>query len=104
MGSCPPGATSGGLGTACRKRNRPCCAYMRSMDEAVMTAPAPEPMAPGAEAPPGFESFFELRHERLFRALWLVTRNRHEAEELTQDAFLKVWQRWDRVGGGADPV
>jgi RNA polymerase sigma-70 factor (ECF subfamily) len=27
-----------------------------------------------------------------------VTRNRHEAEEVLQDAFVKVWERWDRVG------
>ena len=27
----------------------------------------------------------------------LVTGNRAEAEEITQDAFLKIWERWDRV-------
>jgi RNA polymerase sigma factor (sigma-70 family) len=50
-----------------------------------------------------FETFFELHHLRLFRALWLVTRNRHEAEELMQDAFLGVWERWDRVASLHDP-
>jgi RNA polymerase sigma-70 factor (ECF subfamily) len=44
-----------------------------------------------------FEDFFEAEHERLLGALYLVTGNRHEAEELMQDAFLKVWERWDRV-------
>ena len=38
----------------------------------------------------------------LFRRLWLVTGNR--AEELMQDAFLRVWERWDRVGGMDDPI
>jgi RNA polymerase sigma-70 factor (ECF subfamily) len=33
-----------------------------------------------------------------------VTGNSAEAEELTQDAFLKVWERWERVGGMDDPV
>ena len=46
-----------------------------------------------------FRTFFEANHDHLYRALWLATRNRHEAEELSQDAFLKVWERWDRVQG-----
>jgi RNA polymerase sigma-70 factor (ECF subfamily) len=48
--------------------------------------------------------FFEQHHERLFRALWLLTRNRQEAEEVMQDAFLRLWERWDRVIGAPDPV
>jgi RNA polymerase sigma-70 factor (ECF subfamily) len=45
-----------------------------------------------------FEVFFDREKAGLFRALCLVTRNRFEAEELTQDAFLAVYERWDRVG------
>jgi RNA polymerase sigma-70 factor, ECF subfamily len=30
--------------------------------------------------------------------------NRAEAEELAQDAFLKVWERWDRVADIEEPV
>jgi RNA polymerase sigma-70 factor (ECF subfamily) len=33
-----------------------------------------------------------------------VTGDRAEAEELMQDSFLKVWERWDRVGSMDDPV
>jgi RNA polymerase sigma factor (sigma-70 family) len=44
-----------------------------------------------------FEEFFEAEHDRLYRALCLVTRNRHEAEEIMQDAFLAMWARWDRI-------
>lgn len=52
-----------------------------------------------------FEVFFAQEHDRLFRALCLVTRNRHEAEELTQDAFLAMWARWDRISSDVeDPV
>jgi len=45
--------------------------------------------------PVSFEAFFEAEHERLFRALYLVTGNAQEAEELMQDALVAVWERWD---------
>src|SRR4051812_32446251 len=51
-----------------------------------------------------FEAFFEEERADLFSALWLVTRNRQEAEEIMQDAFLKLWERWDRVRRLDDPT
>jgi len=42
-----------------------------------------------------FDTFFEEEHDRLFKALYFVSGNRHDAEELMQDAFLKLWERWD---------
>jgi RNA polymerase sigma-70 factor, ECF subfamily len=51
----------------------------------------------------GFDAFFADEHERLYRALYFVTGDRHDAEELMQDAFLKVWERWDRVSRLDDP-
>lgn len=51
-----------------------------------------------------FELFFEAERRRLFRALYLLTGSVQEAEELAQDAFLKVWERWERVGAMEDPV
>ena len=32
-----------------------------------------------------------------------MTRNRFEAEDLTQEAFVRVLERWDRVSGMDDP-
>lgn len=52
---------------------------------------------------PSFEEFFAREKEQLFGSLCLVTRNRHEAEDITQDAFVRVFERWERVGGLADP-
>src|SRR5919204_4203902 len=53
---------------------------------------------------PSFEEFFRREHLRLLRALYLVAGNVHEAEELTQEAFLKVWERWGRVAPMEDPT
>jgi DNA-directed RNA polymerase specialized sigma24 family protein len=46
-----------------------------------------------AEAPRRFEEFFGAEHARLFGALCFVTGDRHEAEEIMQDAFLRMWER-----------
>jgi RNA polymerase sigma factor (sigma-70 family) len=51
-----------------------------------------------------FEAFFLREHAALFRALWLMTRNRHVAEEVMQDAFLRLWERWSRVRAVSDPT
>jgi RNA polymerase sigma-70 factor (ECF subfamily) len=51
-----------------------------------------------------FEAFFERESERLFRALVLMTRDGGEAEELTQEAFCRVWERWAAVGAMESPV
>ena len=51
-----------------------------------------------------FAAFFDGHHASLFGALYLLTRNRYEAEEIMQDAFLKVFERWERVVLLDDPV
>jgi RNA polymerase sigma-70 factor (ECF subfamily) len=48
-----------------------------------------------------FEDLFDEQHERLYRALYLIVGNTHEAEELMQDAFVKVLERWDRIDNPA---
>jgi len=55
-------------------------------------------------APPAFEDFFDAERARLLRALYLLTGNPQEAEEVLQDAFIAVWERWDRVGAMDDPT
>jgi RNA polymerase sigma-70 factor (ECF subfamily) len=56
------------------------------------------------ETAPSFEEFYGATFRRLFTALCLVTGNRYEAEEIAQDAFLRVFERWDRVGSLEDPT
>jgi RNA polymerase sigma-70 factor (ECF subfamily) len=50
-----------------------------------------------------FEEFFEAHHARLYGTLCLVTSDRAEAEDIMQEAFLKLWERWDRVRAHPDP-
>lgn len=57
-----------------------------------------------ADVARSFESFYEAESRTLFRRLWLVTGNRAEAEEIMQDAFLALWERWDRVEEIRDPT
>src|SRR4249919_1655866 len=54
--------------------------------------------------PPSFEELFLDVHERLYRALYFITGSSADAEELMQDAFLKLWERWDRLDTIDDPV
>ena len=69
------------------------------------SVPSTEPEgAAMAEAQVSFEDFFHDHHARLFAALCLATRSRQEAEEIMQDAFLKLWERWDRVSEIEDPA
>ncbi|MDQ3991464.1 MAG: RNA polymerase sigma factor [Actinomycetota bacterium] len=51
----------------------------------------------------GFEAFFRAEHVRLYRALYLLTGSSHDADEILQQAFCKVWERWDRIRVMEDP-
>ena len=73
---------------------------MRTMDQRLATVPDLEV----AVTPLPFEEFFESERSRLFRALLLITYDVAEAEDLMQEAFVRVLERWDRVAQTEDPV
>ena len=54
--------------------------------------------------PSSFEDLFLAERIRLYRALCVLTGDRSEAEDLAQDAFVRVLVAWDRVGTLDDPV
>ena len=56
------------------------------------------------EAPPDFTAFFAKEHRALFKALYFVTGNRADAQELMQEAFLTLWERWDTIDRIDDPT
>jgi RNA polymerase sigma factor (sigma-70 family) len=66
---------------------------VQAEDDIVQVAASGE--GPAVRA--NFTDFFLDEHERLYRALYFVTGSPHEAEELMQDAFMKLWERWDRI-------
>ncbi len=54
--------------------------------------------------PPAFESFFEEQKERLLRILSVITGSRAEAEDLAQEAFTRVFERWETVAAMDEPA
>jgi RNA polymerase sigma-70 factor (ECF subfamily) len=72
-------------------------------DRAVSARPASKEAVVGGDAVT-FEDFFRGQTRNLYAHLCLITGNRAEAEELAQEAFLKVWERWDRVADMEAPV
>lgn len=62
------------------------------------------PAVAGARTELSFEAFFLANERRLYRALYVLTGDRDDAEDLAQLAFCKLWERWDRVAALDDPV
>jgi RNA polymerase sigma-70 factor (ECF subfamily) len=75
---------------------------MDERSQAAVSRPSADVVA--LDLPAAFEVFFQAETDVLFRRLCLVTGNRAEAEEIAQEAFLKVWESWDRVAHMEDRV
>jgi RNA polymerase sigma factor (sigma-70 family) len=65
----------------------------------VLAEPAQVVEAAATDRRVAFEAFFRDHYSNLLRALYLVTGNRHEAEELAQDTFVRAFERWELVSG-----
>lgn len=55
-------------------------------------------------APLTFDAFFEAEKDRLLRVLGFITGSRAEAEDLAQEAFTRVFERWHTVRAMEDPA
>jgi DNA-directed RNA polymerase specialized sigma24 family protein len=55
-----------------------------------------EAVGTGAGHAQGFEEFFHAHYERLLRVLYISVGDRHEADDLAQDAFVRVHEGWPR--------
>jgi RNA polymerase sigma factor (sigma-70 family) len=68
-----------------------------------LVTPQREPDAQD-DAVGSFDEFFLAEAPALFRRMCLVTGNRQEAEEIVQDAFLALLERWEKVAQLEDTV
>jgi RNA polymerase sigma-70 factor (ECF subfamily) len=73
-----------------------------NLDEAVVTDVSRKARA--VSPPRDFDALFAEEHERLYRGLLFITGSPPDAEELMQEAFLKLWERWERASSIDDPV
>jgi RNA polymerase sigma-70 factor (sigma-E family) len=64
--------------------------------EATDVAPSPLPDTTGSE-PGGFDELFRREYVPMVRVAVLLLGNEAEAEEVVQDAFALVHERWDRL-------
>ena len=53
---------------------------------------------------PSFRWFFEAEYRRLCEALYLLTGDAYEAEDLAQEAMTRALERWDRVARMDSPA
>lgn len=65
------------------------------MSEAVSVVDRP------AASGPTFDEYVVARSPALWRSAWLLTGDRHKAEDLVQTALIKCWGRWDRIAPDA---
>ena len=86
-----------------RKPSRPPEVHDGDGDTSSFRARACRGTADSLDENRSFERFFDAERTRLFGALAVMSGNRAEAEEVMQDAFLKVWERWGRVSAMESP-
>src|SRR6266581_650842 len=80
-----------------RKHSWPPGCSWSTMEAQLRPVPAPNSEEAGvADQPRSFEDFYEETYRRLYTALCLVTGNRHESEDIMQETFLRVFERWER--------
>lgn len=51
-----------------------------------------------------FDTFYLATRHDLLAQLTLMTADGEQAEHVVQEAFVRAWARWDRVGRMDDPL
>jgi RNA polymerase sigma-70 factor, ECF subfamily len=65
---------------------------------------ASDPVDKDEHRPDDFEEFFKAEYRRLGKALYVLTDDAYEADDLAQEAFVRVFERWGTVRAMASPV
>lgn len=53
--------------------------------------------------PREFDAFYLAARQRVLRCVFLLTGDLGEAQDATQEAFVRAWQRWATLGSYVDP-
>ena len=51
----------------------------------------------------GFEDFYRATRHRVVTVLYALSGDIHEAQDAAQEAYVRAWQRWQRIGEYGDP-
>jgi RNA polymerase sigma-70 factor (ECF subfamily) len=51
----------------------------------------------------GFDAFYTATNRRLLHQMYAMTSNLADAQDLTQEAYARAWQRWGAVSAYDDP-
>jgi RNA polymerase sigma-70 factor, ECF subfamily len=51
----------------------------------------------------GFDGFYVASRQRVLRQVTAITADREQALDVVQEAYVRAWQRWDRVRRLDDP-
>ncbi|MFC8618218.1 SigE family RNA polymerase sigma factor [Micromonospora purpureochromogenes] len=51
----------------------------------------------------GFEEFYRTTRHRVVTVLYALSGDLTEAQDAAQEAYVRAWQRWDRISGYGDP-
>jgi RNA polymerase sigma-70 factor (ECF subfamily) len=81
-------------------RHRACTRKVRISE----SADAADERGAARGGPERFEEFFEATYEPVLRALYLVAGSRHEAEDAAQEAFVRMYERWDDLRERPNPA
>lgn len=74
---------------------------MTSVSRSAPAAPATgRPADPAAD----FDQLYQVHFSRVLAAAYVLTRDSQAAEDLTQEAFCRAWQRWSRIRAYDDPL
>lgn len=60
---------------------------------------SPRPPRPPAAADAGFTALYDVEYPRVARTAYLVLRDPARAEEVAQEAFVRLYLRWGTIGG-----
>ena len=98
-----PDGAPGSVSTGVVRSRIPPGGFLSEMDEPLRLVDGSELPAAAPTDAASFEGFVIENQSRLFGSLCLITGSRHEAEEIAQEAFVRVLEHWDHVRKLDDP-